>query len=78
MDVVKTISPLQIKKIPFCVIDVLYQSATTEQTEEKDLKTHVILKIFIQVVNDQIFRGYQVFDPSLDCNLPVSEISRRT
>jgi hypothetical protein len=51
MDAVKTISLLQIKKMYFCVIDVLYQSATTEQTEEKDLKTHVILKIFVSEIS---------------------------
>jgi hypothetical protein len=45
MDAVKTISLIQIKKISFCVIDVLAQSATTEQTEEKENKNPCYFKI---------------------------------
>ncbi len=45
MDAVKTISLLQIKKMSFCVIDVLAQSATTEQTEEQENKNTCYFKI---------------------------------
>jgi hypothetical protein len=45
MDAVKTISLLQIKKMYFCVIDVLSQSTTTEQTEENKNKNPCYFKI---------------------------------